>query len=183
MSLHKEFNISKTQFYDALLDIRSFSGTKQGKKRLDPKVRVFLIFASILVFLVGMVFYNNNFSLDIDLIIAIFLSLGVVLTGFVVAIIVNYIMHKIWLSRNYSSAQASDYKQFFSIDENGLEISCKASDSRLKWKAIIKIEQGKKNLLFFIRRDSAIFIPLNLLDQQEIKTIYSWFKMGQMQAL
>lgn len=183
MSLHKEFNISKSQFYEALLDIRSFTGTKQGKKRLDPKVRTFLVFLIVFIFLIGLSYYKNNFLIDFKLGLFVLFSLTASLVGFFVSIGIKHIMYKLWASRSYSSATALDHKQFISIGEDGFEAKCEISDSRLKWESFIKIEQGKKNFLFFIQRDLAIFIPLSLLDQQEIESIVSWFEKAQKQPL
>lgn len=80
----------------------------------------------------------------------------------------------IGIKRNLASNPSANQTQQYTFSERGLRNFGNGVDVNLDWKKIVKIKPSKNFVLFYISKNSAYFIPKELVTPAELEKISQW---------
>jgi hypothetical protein len=80
------------------------------------------------------------------------------------------------IRKSVLSNRTANQSQNYDLDENGIRNYGAGVDVAIDWGKVIRIRKSRNFLLFYISRNMAYFIPLNLLSITEIEQIHKWYK-------
>ena len=160
MNITKQYSPTRALVFRALLEV--YNTTQRGKRYY------FWVFGLIGLIL-ALKLYNGQ-SLQSPGILNF--PLWGEITGllFVVFCVVPGLIY--WGTINaMDGCQSLKHPQNWEITENAIRIRGKGMEVNLEWSHILNVKQGKGFLHFFISRNSAFFLPLELFSQDEINQI------------
>jgi hypothetical protein len=136
-SLRFEFETSFLEQYIASLTVLSRLPSQIAMSAVFPLAGLFLIFVS---------FFSNTFGVFDAFIIGLSFGFTPLLTAL-----------NVWVSRRRNKTSVGQFVYEFDLD--GIKISGRAFDLKLKWEALWKVRETKKFFLFFVSPRAAQFLP------------------------
>ena len=125
-----------------------------------------------LIYLV--VAYNNGYTLTDNFLPNLPIWLFILATmgyAFIITPLIQYYHARKPLRHNPGAQRQQNY----ALSAQGFRNYGDGFDVEVNWKNVRAVERSSRFLLFYISKNTAYYIPLHLLSEQEIKIIQEWF--------
>lgn len=150
-----------------------FTASRQIFHRSPGSRWFYALFVGLpLIYLV--IAYNQGYTLSDDFLPNLPIWLFILATmGY--AFIITPLIQYYHVSKQFQQNMTAQKQQNYEINDKGFRNYGDGFNVEVEWKNVRSVEQTTKFLLFYITKNTAYFIPLNLMSETEIKTIKEWF--------